>query len=256
MAGGYVVRRRNYSPYTKRFYTPTKKVVYKRGARRAPATQRMFRAGYDRVGGYYGKYNRQSSGVLAIKELKFHDIVVNESNVSIGGQITDSLNHIAQGTGESQRDGRRCTLQSIEIRWRVSSNSANLSAVQTPGDSLRMIVFLDKQCNGTTAAVTDILESGTIHSFYNLANVERFSILCDKLESVMYKAITSETNDTVTQCNVHQEKYWKKSIKIPLEFSATDGLITEIRSNNIGLLLISVNGVIRLTSTFRLRFTG
>ncbi len=47
-----------------------------------------------------------------------------------------------------------------------------------------------------------------------------------------------------------------KKVNIPIEFDATAGAITEITSNNIGILLIADGSLVNFDSKIRLRFEG
>lgn len=209
--------------------------------RKAP---RLFRPGYDRTGGFYGK-----------PELKFFDTVLG-TNFANNGVIAElSLNLIPQGTTESERIGRKCTLVHIGWNWQCTAPAQTVST--SVGGNYRMIMYLDKQCNGATAAVLDILKETEWRSFYNVANRSRFNILCDKIFTIQP---TSGAGDTANQhyARTFKSGTWKKTVNIPLEFSSTTGVITELKSNNIGLLLISdsVVGNTFLSGSIRVRFTG
>ncbi len=115
-------------------------------------------------------------------ELKFHDIDVDDAVVASGGVIQNAgtINIIPQGVSEKQRIGRKCTIKSIG--WRFECSLAEQDAQPNPetNDVLRVIMYQDKQCNGATAAVLDILESADYQSFNNLANSSRFRTLMDR----------------------------------------------------------------------------
>lgn len=212
-----------------------------RGVRPAPR-----RAGFARRAGYYGRYP-PSGG-----ELKFHDVTMDSTNpVPTAGEIHTSMNLIAQGVGESNRVGRKCRIKKISIRGEaVLNNSTNY---QTASDTVRMIVFLDTQCNGANAVVTDILESADYQSFNNLANSQRFKILSDK--TVTLNAQAAEGNGTAEgTCNYTLAFQYHKQCDIPIEFNNTTGAITEIRSNNLSILYISGNGYSYVAANARLRF--
>ena len=59
-------------------------------------------------------------------------------------------------------------------------------------------------------------------------------------------------NDTLG-VNINDSFY--KTCNMPIEYDSTTGAITEIRSNNIGVLLLSRNGVCTFGSKFRVRFS-
>ncbi len=242
-----VVKRRGYG--STRVLAPTKRRAYAYGG-----SARRFYKGYDRTGGFYGRYNG-GRGMGDQGELKFHDVDLDDAVVAAAGTVTASINLIPQGVTESTRNGRKCTIKAIQ--WRYRMLLPELDAVGTPGDpdTIRVILFKDTQANGATAAVTDVLESADWQSFRNLANVQRFQILHDKVHTLNYAGIASDGAGVVSQAAVQQRFQFYKKCNIPLEFSATTGAITEIRSNNLGVLLISSNGIALLEGKFRLRFT-
>ena len=116
-----------------------------------------------------------------------------------------------------------------------------------------MIVFIDRQANGTAATVTDILETQQYNSFNNLANSSRFRILYDKRHDMSYMNTTNASNDDVDGTSISGSFF--ANVNLPIEFSSTTGVIGEIRSNNIGLLLISQSEQGYLEGRVRVRFS-
>ncbi len=205
--------------------------------------------GKTRVGGYYGRYAGRDG------ELKFHDVDLDDAIVSATGTMTASINLIPQGTTEKTRIGRKCTLRNIS--WRYQCDLPLRDAVATPQqpDTVRIILFNDKQCNGATATNTDILETADFQSFRNLSNSGRFNILMDKLVTLNYTTFASDGAGVVSNCAVIREGTFFKSLTLPLEFSGITGAITEIRSNNLGVLIISSEGQAGFESKIRLRYS-
>ncbi len=188
------------------------------------------------------------------KESKFHDVDLDDAVVDAAGSVTASVCLIAQGVTESTRVGRKCTLTSIGWKFDMTLPVSS-SSTGTSSDHCRVIMYEDKQANGATAAVLDILESANYQSFNNLTNSGRFRTLCDQEFDLNYIAgagdgATNDWAETVTSGSFY------KKVNIPLEFSAGTGAITEIRSSNIGVLLISRSGVTGFNSKIRLRFSG
>ncbi len=181
---------------------------------------------------------------------------LDDALVATGGTVTPSICLIPQGTTEVQRDGRKCTI--TNIAWRYEFRLAETDAAATPAapDVMRIIMFLDKQCNGATAAVTDILESADYQSFNNLVNSGRFIKILDRTVSINYASLASDNAAVVSQAAVTRSGVFYKTCNFPLEFNGVTGAITEIRSNNLGVLLISKTGVVEFNSKIRLRFRG
>lgn len=222
---------------------------YKRRALTRTKTKR-FIPGVDRTGGFYGRYSGRSG------ELKFHDVDLDDAVVATDGSaVTASINLIAQGITESTRVGRKCTIRSINWKFRVDMPEVNDVTTPNTAEEIRVILYLDKQCNGATIADTDLLETPSVQSFRNLANSSRFQVLLDKLVVLNWRTLASESATNYDQAEVITEHTFYKKCNIPLEFDSTVGAITEIRSNNLGVLLISKSGTGGFLSKIRLRFS-
>ncbi len=215
-------------------------------------TRRKYYRGYDRSGGFYGRFG---GGYAAGGELKFHDVTLDDAVVSATGTVTPTVNIIAQGNTESTRNGRKCTIKAFQWRYHISLPEVNDDTDPGPPDQVRVILFEDSQANGATATVTDILESAVLHSFRNLSNTQRFKFHCDKTYSLNYSGMGSPVAGGVAQAQVVREYTFYKKVNIPLEFNSNAGVIGEIRSNNLGVLLISHAGVAGFFSSIRLRFS-
>ncbi len=186
-------------------------------------------------------------------ELKFHDFDFDDAIIAVGGTVEPSINIIPQGVLENNRIGRKCTIK--KIFWKYETQMPATVNMATATDVVRIILYLDKQANGATAAVLDILETANYQSFRNLSNVGRFQVLMDKTVMVTgWGGSNASSEETAPQFK--QFKY-SKSCNIPLEYdnSVSTGALTSIRSNNIGALLISRGGVVGFRSKFRLRFS-
>ncbi len=188
-------------------------------------------------------------------EWKFHDVTTSFSPVASSGTLKNSLNLIAQGITKSTRNGRKCTIKSIWCRFNYQLPEKDAVADPAPSDSLRVILYLDKQANGATAAVTDLLETAAFTSFRNLSNQNRFTFMVDRIFNLNYGTLASDGAGVVSSAReIHSGQFYKKC-NIPLEFSDVAGAITEIRSNNFGLLTITESGVMIWVAQWRLRFS-
>lgn len=215
-------------------------------------------------GGYYKagpaikkkKYTPRTR-VAGVGELKYHDVDVNDASIASNGVIqnTGSINLIPQNTSETGRIGRKCTVKSI--MWRYNLELGAQSVVGN-AETIRLIVYLDKQANGATASVSGnggILASDNYQAFNNLNNKSRFQILFDKVEVLNPQAAAGDgtTNDAA---DVELNGSFYKACNIPLEFSDDTGAITELRSNNIGVMTVAKVGTLAaLVSKVRLRFS-
>ncbi len=183
------------------------------------------------------------------EELKFFDTVVAGTALATTGVITSpSLNIIPQNTTESGRVGRKCIIKKLNIRFLLQFNSSTTETAEV----VRVIVVLDRQANGATFAITDVLELASEGSFNNLSNKSRFLILFDRYEAI------NKTVDVGTNVNQHVQAFTMfKNVNIPIEWdnSVTTGALTSIRSNNIAVFALTLNSTqISLGYTARVRF--
>ncbi len=193
-------------------------------------------------------------GILG--ELKFFDGTKGSTTTSATGAISNlSLNLVAQGITEKTRIGRKINIRSLFLHGNVTLPST--ATVANTADSARIIVYLDKQANKATAAVTDIMEATiSIDSFRNLGNKGRFRILSDRKYDVWSGAGAgeaagdSEYGEMIISWDLALAK-----LNIPIEFTAETGAITEITSNNVGVMVIGRSAVCGVGYKWRLRYT-
>ncbi len=241
-------RRMARSRGTKRKYITSsyRKGQPKRGSRyKIPARGR----GFLRASGYYG---------ASSTELKFFDLEINDTAIGVTGSLFDSINKVKQGTGEEERTGRKMTIKKINWHYNIvlpkldGGSSANL------GTTVRVILYLDKQANGATATAADILEDNDVavnyQSYNKLSNKNRFRILMDRSHDINYLTLASTSVGNFDQAPVSQSYSLYKECNIPVEFSDTTGAMAEIRSNNVGVLLVAENPIANFDSKIRIRF--
>lgn len=176
----------------------------------------------------------------------------NINGVGVTGSVGSSLNLIPQGASQSQRVGAKCTLTDVMLRGSASLLPGTTLTSTT--DRLRIILYLDMQANGTAAGVTDILQTGDIDSFNNLYNVNRFRILADQYLDLVAEA---GANDGAADQFGNITQTWQiyRKVRIPLEFNSTAGALTELRSNNVGIMFITQqNGLTNVEWSTRVRF--
>ncbi len=228
------------------------------------------------MGGFYGRFRKRRR--IGKPEKKFYDINLALDPIATSGgfaavvadgpvAFTSSLNDILQGAGEQQRIGRKCTIVNIYCRFVFSflgtllgSNAENMAEADKAHETIRVIIYWDKQCNGAAISSAELLETDVYSAFRNLANIKRFRILHDKLYTFNTTAIVSGDGTAATDTKV-VGKDWhiniSKKIFIPIEFAAALGALTEIRSNNIGIIFWGKHGgrvELSDASKIRLRF--
>ena len=243
-------------------------IPYLNRLRRSRKRKRKFKPGYDRTGGFYGRFRKRRKRNNT--ERKFYDLTLAGDVVVPQGPAFPTLNgagpnsntstliDISQGTGESQRIGRKCTITSIHVRFIFLFKNAG-ETTYTSGlrahETTRIVLYQDKQCNGQAITGSDLLKGNKLTSFRNIANSARFRILVDKTFDFNTTASAAGNGTTNVSQQNHKNKkcYFSKIVNIPIEYSATTGALTELRSNNIGLLTWSMNGYTSLDNDSRIR---
>ncbi len=211
-----------------------------------------FRKGFDRTGGLYQSRAMQRSG-----ESKWFDILFTDNTLASGVIFAPTLgswNIIDQGVGESQRIGRKVVIRKIQMKMDFVLQ-AFAGATLSVFDQVRIIVYLDKQANGAIASAATILQTSTMRSFRNMENIGRYAILYDKFINLNALAGSGDgaVNDSAP---VNRRLTFYKDCNIPIEFSGASGAIGEIRSNNIGtMLVVGQSELTGVNIQCRLRFT-
>lgn len=156
-------------------------------------------------------------------EQKFLDTTALGINTSAPRIIL--LNGIAEGTGVSQRVGRKIKMTSVQGRMSVYVSTA------TTSPSVRCMIVYDMQTNSTLAGLGDILQVFTAGSDfispYNLNNRDRFRVLWDKTYTV-----NAVNNERATF------KFYKK-LKLDTVYDNTGAIIDDISTGSLLLLFFS-----------------
>ncbi len=221
------------------------------------SAKKFRRGSYSRGGPYRSpRAGRVSPAVIASLgvEKKFFDGSKGNTNVSSAGTIADdSLVEIAQGDGESNRDGRKVIIKSIHVKGLCKADATSVPT--ETGNRIRIVMYQDKQANGATATVADLLEDSDINGFRNLTNSGRFNFMYDRSYDLNNMAGAFDgTNDQFGE--LHLGFSINKTCEIPVQFSSTTGAITEITSNNIGMMFIDEEGNSTIQYRWRVRFVG
>lgn len=228
------------------------RVVKRRRTANTYGRQQRAQRGRMRTTGYYGRYNNMPG-----REWKFFDGSKAATNLSATGAILDdSINEVAQGTAENERIGRKMTIKSIHFKGAIKIPGQ--TAIADASQRIRIIVYLDKQANGATAGVTDILESQAVDSFRNLENSKRFGFLYDK--TVSLNQLCGGGNGSSDRLGeVIRNFQINKRCNIPIQFNSTTGAITEMCCNNVGIMAIcdSITSTApQINYNWRIRFVG
>ncbi len=187
-------------------------------------------------------------------EVKFHDVTADVSPMpTTANTITDLLT-IAQGDGESQREGRKITIKSIYTKFTCILPSTNVAA--STGGSCNIWMVLDKQCNGVQLDAAQFLaDVGDFHSFNDLANSNRYRVLWKRTYQLAARSGGAPATPVFGEHEISDQVYVKCNIQIQYDASANTGVIGTINSNNIAIIAQGRTGIIQFLSRTRFRFT-
>jgi len=195
-------------------------------------------------------------GPLRAVEIKYLDTSRAAAQVSGSGVVDPYLCNLTQGVGSSFRIGRLVNAVSLEIIGNASI-PVTTDTAQT-WDAIRIMVVLDKQCNGALFGVTDLLVAGDEKSHTNPVNEHRFEILKEQIFSINGPVALNDGGGAGNALKLGESGQWFR-YKIPLdcvlEYGANAGAVSDLRSNNIAVLAITRNGRGVIEYIARLRYT-
>lgn len=254
LAGGYDMR----SPWALYKHVGTRsrsRAAASRAAKSARSGIVRRGRGFLRTAGYWRGRRSGAGG-----ELKFLDTNSAAAISAIIGTVhSSSLVTIPQDGTESGRVGRKVTVKSLHVRGLCVL--AGTSDFNNTDDTVRLMIVLDKQCNGTAATPADILEAGagtvTIDSFNNLANKSRFRVLKDTKICMNLNGAVDSVNNVVAGNRTVPFEYHFSNLNLPIEYdnSATTGALATVRSNNLLVLGISSDQRATIRYTARVRYS-
>jgi len=189
-------------------------------------------------------------------ELKFRDTNVIHASISTTGITTESVNLIPGGVGKIERIGRSILVHSVNWRFTLTMAQSNNFLAPENSDVVRLMVILDRQCNGTGAITSEVLSTTNFLSFNNLDNSSRFTTLMDRTYDTNYKAAPFEVELAhFAAQEQHFSDTFFKSVSIPIEYSDEDADLEAVSCNNIFILVISKRAIADIDSRFRIRYT-
>ncbi len=216
--------------------------------------------------------NPRIGGFLGI-EVKFADqtltatALVNPSDAT-GGEVDPSatvvFNSVAQGDGESQRDGKTITMRSLTITGTVNTAVNNAETTASASSQIFIALVLDKQTNGTTINSEDVYTNPggaalAATPFRNLANIKRFRVLATRKFSLGNSSMFADTTTTASISGRNLKWHMFVNLRgMQTNFTGTDGTVSTIRDNSLHLIAFTTNvdAVPTITYNSRLRYVG
>lgn len=203
--------------------------IAKRGAQRAVAAQVL------RNQGTITKINK----IVSCEERYQDTSITAVSTVNTG--TFQYFNLMAQGDGDASREGQCIGMKSFQLTTTLFPNSSTSNG----GNTVRMIVFIDKQANGAAATMADLLEVTTAlvnqRSYRNQNKKSRFIILHDKVYSTYTQPNTGATPGAgVAHSPIKTiKKYWSWKKLKKVMYNGNAGTIADIVSGALGTLMIA-----------------
>lgn len=173
-------------------------------------------------------------------EKKYSDTSTTNTAVSTTAGIA-CLNQLAQGTSATTRVGGKIVVRSIQVKgiFRLEQAVDEAVSILAPAQAARFMIILDKQPNGVLATAAEIFESSAdVFSPINMANRARFVVLTDKLFALGPSASTSGAGVITWGSGTQKIINWYKKCRIPVEYGGNSGLMADIKTNAIILVLM------------------
>lgn len=223
-------------------------MVYKKGLASRWARSRLPGAGVAKVASK-ALYIASKTARLLNVEKKYIDRTYQTTFDSAVYSMT-LLNGLEQGDGGSQRDGDQAKFLSLQWKGRI------LNRHGTDVQTYRMIIFQDRQADGTAPNISELLEYGGTadvpYSGIRMDNKMRFKILHDEFYTLNPTSLSGQSH--VTKGYKH---LGKKGQGLRVRYGGATASVADLNSNPIYVVIVSnqVSGQSsRADIIFRLRY--
>lgn len=216
----------------------------------------------------YGYRRPRGSGNLRhmknCVEYKVYNSKLAETATTQGGLINSLLGGAAasgvgipEGNGYDERVGRKIFISRLQIHGTICGNTAGTGCQQ-----VRVMIVVDKQANGTTPTVHDLIDtSGAAdytQAFRNLENTGRFFWLMDR-----HIVTQGDVAGAKHSQNWNLIKRFPKGLHVTYDqtdgngAAATDGEVDTIKTNNIWVFAVgpAATNNAKLSFSARVRYT-
>ncbi len=202
----------------------------------------------------------KSNGFVPPPELKFIDTSLNLSPVTSTGAFVGSIVIIAEGDGESDRDGRKISVTQVTTKLHLVMDPTAGTGLTGTHNAVKVCLVLDTQVNGATPATLDYeVAPTTFLTFRNLSNSQRFKTLWTRIYTQNTTAAAgdgavNDTGSTGTDDIIHYK--FKTPLIIQYNNSASTGAVSTQESNGLFLYFKGRHNFSNLFTTTRVRFYG
>lgn len=214
-------------------------------ARGSYLTSRRIMSTPFRSGGFGPNFGR------GLAEMKTIDVTTTAgATAAIAGNVF-LLNGVAEGNDYNTRNARKIVMKSLLFRFDVDNGSGVQNGVL--GDSIRFIVFYDKQSNGAAPTVANLLQNADWMSPNNLDNRDRFVVLMDKNTDIPAWSNSAGAVLLAGSPGPKTRKFYRK-LNLEAIFKGTGATIGDISTGSIYLCVIGANGTGTFYYNSRIRF--
>ena len=143
--------------------------------------------------------------------------------------VVRNLLQVAEGTDDTQRVGRRIFLRRLFLNARIYPTSNS-----TIHNTTRIVIFFDKQANGSTPTISDIFDNVNFMSVYDWNSVpKRYEIIYDSIRSFggnwsQVNSASSEPQTGVIRLDIPLNRL--------VQYKGTTSAVTDIVSNSLWIL--------------------
>lgn len=170
------------------------------------------------------------------------------------------------GSAINQRIGRKVSVHKIQLKGELTVASLDDETTADASNTVRMILFMDQQTNGTQVTPSELIAAQTasagsaVYGFQNLANLGRFRVLKDKIITLQNPNVSWDGTNVIQQGI-------KRTFKIVINFkrpvvvhfnAVNGGTVADIVDNSFHLAANSTNETdldVGITYTARVTYT-
>lgn len=200
----------------------------------------------------FGRRSYGNPGVQALRlvkkiekavEVKYLNSVAGTITLPIGGagQVSGFGPYCVQGDQITNRSGNEIQVKSLAMRFKIA-----LTALETLGTTVRLLVVYDREPGGANATVTTMLNNDNVLSSYRtVGNAKgRFQFLADR-------TVTFGATDA------HWEAKFFKQLNHKIVYNGNAGTVADLfRGNLMVMVLGSGNAAaIGITYGFNIKYT-
>ncbi len=186
---------------------------------------------------------------------------------STGGEHDESaticMNTIIQGDGESERDGRKATIQSAFVKGVIKCVKVANATVTVDATKVYVAMVLDTQTNGAQLASELVFKNDSANAnlaaspMRNMQYTQRFRIL-DTFEAVLADPNISWDGTNMEQQGILLPFQLSSNLTFSTQYSASTETVANITDNSLHIIAFCSNTGLVPTINYnaRVRFVG